>query len=57
MATSTLKAIIRYQGVNIPLLMGASQALSGRRFRTLLVSAITLLAVEAFLFGMGIGHY
>lgn len=57
MATGTLKAMIRYQGVNVPLLMGVSQALFGRRFRIVLAASMTLMTLEAILFGMGIGHY
>lgn len=57
MSTGTLKAMIRYQAANVPLLAGVSRMWSGRRFRILLLGCLALMAFEAFLFGKGIGHY
>ncbi|TMA25580.1 MAG: hypothetical protein E6J78_17130 [Deltaproteobacteria bacterium] len=58
MGTGTLKAMIRYQGANVPALVGAALAMkSGSRFRFLLLASLSLMALEAFLFGSGIGHY
>ena len=55
-ATGTLKAMIRYQAANVPLIIGAAEAVSGARFRALLAGSAALMTVEALLFGMGIGR-
>lgn len=57
MGTGTLKAMIRYQAANVPLIVGVAEAVSGARFRMLLMCCMALMAIEALLFGMGIGHY
>ncbi len=57
MSTGTLKAMIRYQAANVPLLAGTARIVRGTGFRILLFSSLALMAFEAFLFGKGIGHY
>ena len=57
MSTGTLRAMIRYQTANVPLLVGAARILRGRVFVIVLWGCLALMAFEAFLFGRGIGHY
>jgi len=57
MATGTLKAMIRYQAANVPLLTGAARWSKGKRFRVLLFLAVVMMSFEAVLYGAGIGHY
>jgi hypothetical protein len=57
MATGTLKAMIRYQGVNTPLLAGAAEMLRGKRFVAAMVVCLSLMCLEAFLYGKGFAHY
>jgi hypothetical protein len=57
MSTGTLKAMIRYQATNLPLIAGAARVWRDRRYGVLLYGCLSLMAFEAFLFGKGIGHY
>ncbi|HUJ28913.1 MAG TPA: mannosyltransferase family protein [Myxococcales bacterium] len=57
LATGTMAAMIRYQAANVPLFCGAPGVLRGRRFWWTCAACLLLMALEAFLFGKGIGHY
>jgi Gpi18-like mannosyltransferase len=57
MATGTLKAMIRFQAANVPLLTGTARWCNGKRFRVLLFLAVVTMAFEAVLYGAGVGHY
>lgn len=56
MATGTLKAMIRYQTVNAPLLQEAPRHLRRWRFPAVVVASTFLMMVEAWLYGRGYGH-
>jgi hypothetical protein len=57
MGTGTLKAMIRYQAGNVPLLTGLARLWKGGAFAVLISVSLFVMALEAFLFGKGIGHY
>lgn len=57
MASGTLKAMIRYQTVNVPLFCGVAEILRGRWFAWTIAASTALMAVEAFLYGRGLAHY
>lgn len=57
LSSGTLRGMIRYVAANVPLLASAAEWLSGRRFALVLAASLALMAVEAFLYGKGIGHY
>jgi hypothetical protein len=57
MATGTLQAMIRYQAANVPLLCSAPLVIRRRWFWPMVWACAALMALEAFLFGKGIGHY
>src|SRR5438067_7512577 len=54
--TGTMKAMIRFQSVNLGLLAGVPAA-APRAMRAVLVGCGLLLVLETVLFGSGIGHY
>jgi hypothetical protein len=53
--TGTMKAMIRYQGVNLGLVAGVPRV-APRAMRTVLIGCGILLVVETVLSGKGIGH-
>jgi hypothetical protein len=55
--TGTLKAMIRYQSVNVGLLLGAARTNSLRAFAVLCIGSAILLVIETVLFSMGMAHY
>jgi hypothetical protein len=57
LSTGTLKAMIRYQAVNLPLLAGSGEMLRGKLFAAILAMCLFLMCVEAFLYGKGFAHY
>jgi hypothetical protein len=54
--TGSLKAMIRYQTVNVGLAVGVAAALP-RAMRATLIGCAVLLVLETVLFGKGIGHF
>ena len=57
LSTGTLAAMIRYQSANVPLICGVPLLVNGRRFWIIAGLCLTLMALEAFLYGKGIGHF
>jgi len=56
-ATGTLQAMIRYQAANVPLICGVPPLARGRKFWWVVAGCAALMALEAYLFGKGIGHF
>jgi hypothetical protein len=57
LGTGTLAAMIRYQSANVPLICGVPKVLQGRPFWIATGLCLALMALEAFLYGKGIGHF
>jgi hypothetical protein len=57
MATGTLKAMVRYQSSNLPLLCGVPLVLRGRWFWRAAALSLALMCVEALLYGQGHAHF
>ena len=57
LATGTIKAMIRYQSANLPLLCGVPAVLRGRWFWRAVLCSLALMCLEAALYGRGHAHY
>jgi len=49
--------MIRYQAANVPLICGVPPLARGRKFWWVVAGCAALMALEAYLFGKGIGHF
>jgi hypothetical protein len=54
--TGSLKSMIRFQGANVPLLIGVSPALRGRTRAAVLLLSLGLLAYETYKYSNGFDH-
>jgi hypothetical protein len=57
LGTGTMKAMIRYQSTNLPLLCGVPTVLRGRWFWRAVLCSLALMCLEAALYGRGQAHY
>jgi hypothetical protein len=57
LATGTMKAMIRYQSANLPLLCGVPAVVRGRWFWRAVAASLALMCLEAALYGRGHAHY